>query len=699
MVTRFGEAPLLSMRLLGGFHVQRADTARAVSDWQRRSAKTLTKLLATCPGHTLHREQVLDILWPGVDLESALNSLGKALHAARRAFEPDLPRRMDSAYLRLTDAMLTLDTEHVVIDADRFEQLAEHALRGLDVTAYESALAAYAGELLPEDRYADWCAERRNSLSELRLRLLLGQAAALEKRGACNEAADWLRTALGQDPTREVVHRQLMRLYAEMGTPDQAVRQFQLCQDVLRRELDLAPQPETVSLYRDIMASRIPRQSPAAGGSHPEADRHAETAGPARQAPPPRHASAGWPAPAEGVPVRPFVGRERLIQHLCGQLMHGTHQEARIVLISGEAGIGKTRLLEEFAERAGGQGAAVLWSGQGAHARQFACGVFAVALENYAASLPEPERGEMAHRYPALARFVPSLRSRGEFPAAVAGPGDYHLDLMPAVVRLLADLARRQPVLLVLGDLHEADPLSLDLLRYLAHLAANRPWLLVGTVREEEIEAGSEPGQMMEAMIRERLCLRIGLRGLPRRDCDELVRALLPGACPDDALLEQVHLRSSGNPLFVGELAREIRERGDRAKHRNGEEPALATAPVPARVRALATMRLATMNEASRRVLGLAAASGAAEISLGQLRAGTAALEPPVSEAALFDALDHALQMRILEERRRGYAFCQPLFRAALYESLSRHRRDQLQAALAMPEGLNPPRMAISPPS
>ncbi len=122
----------------------------------------------------------------------------------------------------------------------------------------------------------------------------------------------------------------------------------------------------------------------------------------------------------------------------------------------------------------------MLSSGQGAHARPFACGVFAVALEHYAASLPEPERGEMAHRYPALARFVPSLRSRGEFPAAVAGPGDYHLDLMPAVVRLLADLARRQPVLLVLGDLHEADPLSLDLLRYLAHLAANRPWLLVG---------------------------------------------------------------------------------------------------------------------------------------------------------------------------------------------------------------------------
>lgn len=676
MVTGLTEAPLLSMRLLGGFHVEQTDMPRTVFGWQRRSAKTLTKLMATYPGHALHREQILDILWPDADLESALNSFGKALHAARHAFEPDLPRRMDSAYLTLTDAVLALNTEHVTIDADCFEQVAERALRGQDVAAYKAALAAYRGELLPEDRYADWCAERRSSLAGLRVRLLLGLAAALEQQGACNEAADWLRTALGQDPTREVVHRQLMRLYAEMGTPDQAVRQFLLCQDVLRRELDLAPQPETVSLYQDIIASRIPLRGPSASRDHPSAG-HPELPVVLQPVPAPRQ------APADA-PVKPFVGRARLLQQMCARLVAGTPQEPSVMLVTGEAGIGKTRLLEELAERAGHQGAAVLWSGRGAHARQFTCGLFAVALENYAAGLPDSERGEMARRYPALARFVPSLRPLDEFPEPLGGPGDYHLDLVPAVVRLLTELARRQPVLLILGDLHEADPLSLDLLRYLAHLTAHRSWLLVGTVREEDIEAGSELGRMIGAVTREGLCRRVALRGLPRRDCDHLVRALLPGTCPGDELLGQIHARSRGNPLFAEELAREIRERHPAYLENFPEDPASGAAPVPVppRVRALAAMRLATMDDTLRRLLGLVSASGAAEISLGELRSGGAALEPPVPEAALFEALDRALRMRLLEERKSGYAFCHPLFRSALYQSLSRHRRDQFQAAL-----------------
>ena len=99
----------LRVRLLGGFCVERTDVGQAVSDWPRRPAKTLIKLLAVQPGHALHREQIIDVLWSGADAESALNSFGKALHAARRALEPELPRRQDSAYLRLADAMLDLE--------------------------------------------------------------------------------------------------------------------------------------------------------------------------------------------------------------------------------------------------------------------------------------------------------------------------------------------------------------------------------------------------------------------------------------------------------------------------------------------------------------------------------------------------------------------------------------------------------------
>ncbi len=276
-------------------------------------------------------------------------------------------------------------------------------------------------------------------------------------------------------------------------------------------------------------------------------------------------------------------------------------------------------------------------------------------------------------------------------------PADYHLDLIPAIVRLLTDLSRRQPVLLVLNDLHDADPFSLDLIRYLAHLALQRPWLMVGAVREEEVEAGSELRRLIEATTRERLCQRIELRCLSRPDCDHLVRALLRDVHAGDELLARVYRQSRGNPLFVGELVRHLSRTGDPAIAVGGRnDPWHAAARVPARVRALAAMQLAAMDETLRRVLLLAAASGAAEISLGALRAGTAALEPPVSDAALLDALDKALQMRVLEEGANGLAFRHPLFRSAVYEGLSRHRRDQLHAAL-VPGGRNLAQLRVSP--
>ena len=101
-----------------------------------------------------------------------------------------------------------------------------------------AACSAYGGELRPEDRYEIWCSERRTALEELHIRLLLGMAQVLERRGSYREAANRLRDVLRQDPTREAVHRKLMRLYARMGMPDQAVRQFHICEDVLRRKLD-----------------------------------------------------------------------------------------------------------------------------------------------------------------------------------------------------------------------------------------------------------------------------------------------------------------------------------------------------------------------------------------------------------------------------------------------------------------------------
>jgi DNA-binding SARP family transcriptional activator len=624
--------PQLRLRLLGGFRAERAGVGWPVSDWQRRTAKTLTKLLATTPGHTLHREQVLEIIWPEVDPESALNSFGKALHAARHALEPELLPRESSSYLRLTESVVTLDPEHVWIDIDHFEQFAESALCQSDISTYEAAIGAYGGDLLPEDRYEDWCAERRAYLAELHMRLLLDLAEELARRGSHSAAAGRLREALQHDPTREDVHRRLMAVYASAGRRDQAVRQFHVCRDMLRRDLDLAPGAETEGLYEEIVAHR----------------------------PKPDHEVAA-----------PFVGRQLLLERLGDELRQADAGSGRMILLSGEAGVGKSRLAAEFAADARARGCCVLCGGSAEHANHLAYGPFAVALESYVADRSDAERGELAQRFPALAPFVPSL-GIGIQPRPLRNrAGDEQLYLVPEIVRLLTNLAEDRTVILVLGDLPSLDRSSLSLLGYLARLAAQRRWLIVGTYRYESVAPGSQLRRLIDAAERERLCVRLELEQLARPDCDRLVRALLPGQSVAETVFEYVWGRSLGNPLFVEELLREWQ--------RSPSPSPL----VPAGVRSLVGARMAPMKESARRVLSLAAAAEGHEITLPELRLGAAALKPPVSDAALFDALDRALELRMLEERDGSYAFRHPLVRAALYEDLPKHRRDELHAALA----------------
>jgi DNA-binding NarL/FixJ family response regulator/DNA-binding SARP family transcriptional activator len=251
-----GPAHLVRISLFGGFRVERSGVVLPDVAWQRRTAKRLAKLLATDPRHALHRDQVLEILWPGTAAGSALNNFAKALHAARRALEPELSPRETSSYLKLVDEMVLLDVGSIAIDTDEFELLAHRALEEESIRAYDAALAAYGGELLPEDHGVPWADARRTALRDLHLRLLIGRAETLENAGSPKRAAETLRRALQGDPTREDIHRRLMLLYARIGTPEEAVRQFHICCEQLQ-EVHRVPRQETLTLYRDLLQGAV----------------------------------------------------------------------------------------------------------------------------------------------------------------------------------------------------------------------------------------------------------------------------------------------------------------------------------------------------------------------------------------------------------------------------------------------------------
>lgn len=348
----FEQAPL-GIQLLGGFAVRVGGRPVEEEAWRLRRAKGLIKLLALAPERRVHREQVTELLWPG--REPAPNGLHQVLYTARRAVPGDR--------LVLRDDVVALVGEGISVDVDTFERAAATARSHRDVASYRDALELYAGELLPEDRYEDWTATRRESLRETYLALLVELAEASD----ATTAIEALQRALVDDPLHEAAHRGLMRLFADGGRRQQALAQYELLRDALRRTLEADPDPESRRLYLAILASQheapgaapgstrdtppdAPPDTPpdpppnAAPNAPPNTPPHAQRNAPRSEPPPPTPARA--PRPDLPHQLTSFVGRERELAELDGLL-----RRARLLTLTGPGGCGKTRLALELAAR------------------------------------------------------------------------------------------------------------------------------------------------------------------------------------------------------------------------------------------------------------------------------------------------------------------------------------------------------------
>ena len=248
----------LEIHLFGPFRVRVDDREVEERHFTRRKAAMLVKLLALQPHHQLHREQVMEFLWPDLELEAAANNLHKSIHAARRTLEPKLKSGADSHFILAHGQQIHLRAPgRLWIDAEAFEQAASLALKSSDTQAYEDALALYEGDLLIEDPYEDWTSVRRESLRALRRDLLVKLARLYESKGEHERSIERLKEIVALDPSNEDAHRQLMRLYALAGNRQQAMHQYQQCLEDLRRELDAEPEQATIKLHEQIISGRI----------------------------------------------------------------------------------------------------------------------------------------------------------------------------------------------------------------------------------------------------------------------------------------------------------------------------------------------------------------------------------------------------------------------------------------------------------
>jgi len=311
----------LRIYLLGDFRVCIGEEGIDSGHWKLRKAKNLIKILALAQNHRLHREKLMDLLWPEHDLNAATDSLHQTLHAIRSVFKrySSDPR----LYIQFENEMVSLSPDIPLwIDVEVFEAAAKEATRSRDPGSYQVALALYTGDLLPEDLYEDWAINRREELRQEYIQLLFELGKLFESREEFPPAIDAFRKILASDPLQEEAHTSLMQAYAMSGQRSLALSQFRTLQEILQKELGAEPDLQSTLLYQDILAGRFP-PSHALPRSYTQ--------------PSPRH---NLPSP-----LSTFVGREKEIEQV-----KVLTTSSRLVTLTGSGGVGKTSLAIRVAE-------------------------------------------------------------------------------------------------------------------------------------------------------------------------------------------------------------------------------------------------------------------------------------------------------------------------------------------------------------
>jgi PAS domain S-box-containing protein len=247
----------LQLFTLGGFGIVAAGSSVNVAKWKRKQAATLLKYLITQLDRPVHRERLLDCLWPGVDRRRGLGRLKVTMYYLRRelrrnGMSDEVIKTIGDSYLLRRDA--------VWVDVDVFERLAtegralqDRALWGDALDRYVEARRLYRGDYLEEEIFSDWCAEERERLHEVFLELLARTAECHAELGQYAEVVEIYRKALVFDPCRESFHYLLMEYLVLYGRPDLALAQYRHCKQVLAREFGTEPLPETRRLYQQIL--------------------------------------------------------------------------------------------------------------------------------------------------------------------------------------------------------------------------------------------------------------------------------------------------------------------------------------------------------------------------------------------------------------------------------------------------------------
>lgn len=461
-------------------------------------------------GEPLRRDALAFRLWPDDDESTARTNLRRHLHRLTQILTPGCTALQTTTTTIAWNPAAPQDCDLLTFETAR-----------TDCTRFEEAVRAYGGDFL-DGQYDDWIITERERLRDALLAML--DALVLERRSARDftAAIDFAQTSLRFDPWREASMRSIITLRYAHGDRAGALADFERFAQRLRAELGTEPMPETQAIYDAV------RRNAAIGGT----------------------TGAGESDQVRTETNLPFIGRVAELDSLRARWTRAAGGRGDCVFVSGEAGIGKSRLVSELALRAEAEGARVLFGTTSAPERtpyEAIAGALRGALPMISAIEIDVVRRN------ALATLIPELRAPGDADDGSNRPAAVD-DLFEAIASTFAALSTVRPLLLVLEDLHWAGNATLQLLERIARTSPDATLLIAATFRDDDIGGGHPIHALRRGLMNDNLASTIAPARFDRTE----IRLFAQRALTDDRdeTVDALVQSSEGNAFFLDEAIR-----------------------------------------------------------------------------------------------------------------------------------------------